>query len=373
VSIVEDKTHAPDKNLDARDLTVREKHAHTEHAHTHGDMFLSLEGLRGVLAIAVMFGHFNVIDVLARFGLAFNFQLAVDLFFMLSGCVLTHSNYVATNKVDARSFTIKRFARLYPLHLITLVLAAALFAHQGKAFDAWGIARNVFLLHGDNYEHPMYNGPSWSIAVEFWCSIGFLFVVRRATSARVVERRLWLAASAILVGISAALLHWVVFDDPTGTFWPGWGNYLRGVAGFCVGILAYHLLPVLRRLSGRALQLIGWAAAVGIAIFFFTRWTPWMGIFVYIFGFGLIASLIANPTMFPILASRLCVWLGAISYSVYLLHGVVYAYIIQFAGPEFVKGFSGKLVLLPTVLTLAWVTYTALERPAQRLLRRALL
>jgi peptidoglycan/LPS O-acetylase OafA/YrhL len=368
VSKLHDKTHAP-----VIDPSVRDLEAHALQVRHQGDMFLSLEGLRGVLAVAVMFGHFNVIDVLARFGFAFNFQLAVDLFFMLSGCVLTHSNYVSADKVDTRSFTIKRFARLYPLHLLTLVLVAALFAHQGKAFDAWGIARNVFLLHGDNYEHPMYNGPSWSIAVEFWCSIGFLFVVRRAASASVSERTLWLAASATLVGISAALLHWVVFDDPTGSFWPGWGNYLRGVAGFCIGILTYGLLPALRRLSERTLQLMGWTAAVAVALLFFTHWPPWMGIFVYIFGVGLIASLTTSPRLFPILSSRLCVWLGAISYSVYLLHGVVYAYLIQFAGPDVVKGFSGKLVLLPTVLTLAWVTYTTLERPTQRLIRRALL
>jgi peptidoglycan/LPS O-acetylase OafA/YrhL len=336
-------------------------------------MFRSLEGLRGILAIAVMLGHFNVIDLLARVGLAYNFQLAVDVFFMLSGFVLTHSNYATNDEVNARTFVIKRFARLYPLHLVTLVLVGALYAQQGKAFDAWGVLRNVLLMHGDNYQQPMFNGPSWSVAVEFWCSLIFLVIMTRVNRARATERYLWLGASALTLGAMASLLHWVAFGDPTGTWWPGYGNYFRGVAGFCVGILAYKLLPVFRGLSGVTVELIGWTAAAGLAFFFLTNWPPQLGLGVYLFGFGLIASLAARPKLFSLLSSRVCVWLGAISYSIYLLHVVIYAVLIEFAGPAFVKGLTGKAFLIPAVIICAWATYTYLERPAQRLIRRAFL
>jgi peptidoglycan/LPS O-acetylase OafA/YrhL len=341
--------------------------------HGVADKFLSLEGLRGILALTVVFGHFNLGEVLAHVGLVYRFQLAVDVFFMLSGFVLAHSNYAAARHVDGHAFTIKRIARLYPLHLATLLMMVALLAYQGKGIDTGALLRNLLLLHGDNFAKPMFNGPSWSIAVEFWCSILFLLITRHVSTTSTFGRRAWLVVSALVVGLSSAMLHWVAFGDPTGSFLPGWGNYLRGVAGFAIGVIAYAALPHAQRLGQARLQPLVWLSLIGLGLAFVLDWPPVFGILIYGLAFSLILGLAANPTSLPLLSSKPLVWLGTVSYSVYLLHIVIYAFMTEFAGAAVVKGLVGKAILLPLVLLSAWTTYRWLERPAQRMIRRAFL
>ena len=335
--------------------------------------FYSLEGLRGLLALAVVASHFNAISWLKPFGLKFNFQLAVDMFFILSGFVLMHSNYALTPAVRAWPFVVKRFARLYPLHLVTFAAMAMLLVLQNQAISPWSIVRQVFLLHGDNYGTPHFNGPSWSIAVEFWCSVLFLFVFRWFASASDVARRLGLLFAGVFVAMTAALLHSIIFDDPAGSSFPGWGNYARGVAGFTLGLVGYSLAERFAAVPLQVRHWLGWASSAIIAGFFFLDWHPATAIAFYGASLALVVTLAVTPSFLPVLSSRVCVWLGAISYSVYLLHVVVDAMLVHFFAELFANNVPAKLLRFPLVLALASVTYTWFERPAQTAIRNAAL
>src|SRR5271154_1021290 len=87
----------------------------------------SLDGLRGIAAIAVMEFHFNIFylpqarlfDIFPHLDLAY---LSVDLFFLLSGFVIAHvyGQALASNwRAQWLKFAIARFARLYPLFAVT--------------------------------------------------------------------------------------------------------------------------------------------------------------------------------------------------------------------------------------------------------------
>mgnify|MGYP001763917224 FL=1 len=139
--------------------------------------YLSVEGLRGLLALSVCLGHFGLVTLFERVGLQLNFHYAVDLFFVISGLVLARSNYFAAPSISTPLFLLKRMARLYPLHLITLLMMLGLNVFRGNSLNPQSLIENVFLIHniGLSTFNNTFNFPSWSISVEICCTlIGFL-------------------------------------------------------------------------------------------------------------------------------------------------------------------------------------------------------
>lgn len=100
-------------------------------------MIIPLTSLRGLAALAVMGFHFALLlPGLPVFNRGF---LGVDLFFLLSGFILTH---VYHDRLEARSFFSARFARTYPLHLFMTLLLLPAF-RKGQAYSASALACNL--------------------------------------------------------------------------------------------------------------------------------------------------------------------------------------------------------------------------------------
>ena len=85
------------------------------------DRFRAVDGLRGIAALLVVFLHVEWPSHIASTTFIRNGYLAVDLFFILSGLVIT-ANYGTriVSVSDARRFMTLRFFRLYPLHFAML-------------------------------------------------------------------------------------------------------------------------------------------------------------------------------------------------------------------------------------------------------------
>ena len=146
--------------------------------------FLILDGLRLVFALVVVVAHIAGPVRIARA------YLAVDFFFILSGFVLTWAYWERAHEPGIlRTFAIDRIARLYPLHIATFAIMVVLFlwslhsaGNMAPVCDSGffvGILYNLLMLQafepaaefakalglGQPYT---WNGPAWSIAVEFW-------------------------------------------------------------------------------------------------------------------------------------------------------------------------------------------------------------
>src|ERR1700722_663067 len=93
----------------------------------------SLTSLRGVAALWVVLYHFSVqclpnLDSTPYTSLIHKGYLAVDMFFLLSGLVMTHvyhRAFLSSVSQNYRSFIVARIARIYPLHLLVLLLFVA--------------------------------------------------------------------------------------------------------------------------------------------------------------------------------------------------------------------------------------------------------
>ena len=109
--------------------------------------------------------------------------LAVDLFFGLSGFIMV---YVYRDRARFWPFLIRRFARLYPVHLVTLagVIAMTLVARflglpTDDPLDPAEIGMNLLMIHGWGTVSVLHlNPPSWSISAEFSAYLAFPFLAR---------------------------------------------------------------------------------------------------------------------------------------------------------------------------------------------------
>lgn len=167
--------------------------------------FYFIDFFRGVAAITVVLGHyqhffyhkghFSKVDLnLQPFytSLHFFYQnagLAVKLFWVISGFVFAAA-YLTSELPSAKSFFLKRFARLYPLHFMTLCLVAVLQLISviiTKHFqiyqfnDPYHFMLNIGMVSNWGFQKGYsFNAPIWSVSVEvfvyilFFCSLWLL-------------------------------------------------------------------------------------------------------------------------------------------------------------------------------------------------------
>lgn len=347
--------------------------------------------MRGVAALLVAFFHlrFAVIGVPLFDAYIFSYRfgrrgyLWVDFFFILSGFILAYryGEYCRTLQWQRYGhFVWQRFARIWPLHLVTMVVAIVyLLVRNGPGYLTGGsILENLFLVHGWGYYlPPPLNFPSWSLS----CEWGAYFLLPLYLSLVYPLRR---GVAPLLLGFALfALLVWYAAEFGAGTLdrlrerW-GLGRCLIEVA---IGVCLYHLSAPLRSRSvsrgivRRHLPL-GFdltSAVIFGAIFVVFNYTQSDLYFVPLAaGLILALSLAEGPFSF-LLRLRPMVLLGEISFSIYMLHGFV-LWIFQDNLPDFKKQlpFWGGAVLLLTanllVIGLAYLSFRYIERPAHRVL-----
>ncbi len=235
--------------------------------------FQTLDALRGVAALSVVLFH-N--------GLLFGYgppegYLAVDMFFVLSGFVITYAYQARLDSgLSTWSFLKLRLIRLYPIYLLTLCMGVAVAlglaakAHQLSAV-AWQRAALYFSLNafflpaipwrGDHPGFYPFNGPSWTLLLELLANvIHALFLRRRSTRTLAVVA----AVSGAVLAV-AALRH--------GTLDAGWDLELftvglpRVLFPYTVGMILFRLWRRHgRRASGLPPELLLLSLVVVVAL-----------------------------------------------------------------------------------------------------------
>lgn len=338
-----------------------------------------LTALRFMAALWVVFYTFwPNLDVGFLPNLAAKGYLGVELFFVLSGFILSHVylHAFAEKRFSYRGFLWARIARVYPLHLFTLlgVMALGLAAVAvGMSIDdsvlSWKtLPAHLLMVHAWGFASEAgWNHPSWSISAEWFAYLAFpLF----ALAAWPLRKRPWIAAAGaavFLMGLYAAFERLAGFPLTEATF--RWGA-LRIVPCFAYGCalyLVYRRAPLPR---AGALALL--AAVVMIASASVLAWDA-----VTVLAAGLLILALASipHSHAGWLGSRPAVYLGEISYSVYMVCAPWQILAVNLAARA--TGAEDKrlhvLVWLGIILGLiitAAATYHLIERPARKALRR---
>ena len=334
---------------------------HLPVAHGSADRLGQLDALRGLAACAVAFLYHPqalftpaaladagpVLGWFHRFG-----WTLVDLFFVLSGYLFAHVYRGGTALQAAgtvKRFATARLARLYPLHLVMLLICAALFFSQ-RENTPLAFAAHLFMLQ-DFAPSPgqTFDGPAWSISVECVC---YALFVLGATAGPAALRRLTVALAAGAL----ALLAW---RGLPGGPWDG-DDLLRGLAGFFVGQLIWRGRDHLVRVPSAVLAL---AMVAGLVL----AEGPWSAIpplTLLTWPAALLLAMRING-----LASAPLLWLGTRSYAIYLIHQPVIALVRKsfgVIGGGTIIIVAVHLALIAVVLALSDLALRMIERPAQR-------
>ena len=358
----------------------------------------NLTPLRGVAALLVAVFHFEMAMgrfVPARITMFFEKSyLMVDLFFVMSGFIMLHvygrSFSRGLAKENVRHFFVARFARTYPLHLFTLLLLVLIVRYLTN----WGnppipleqprdILPNVFLLQSFGVCHIYnWNIPSWSISAEWGAYILFpllaLWIGRRKTSASVLLA-VFVAAAYICIMYVLPRVNPLSPSTPVPhnlntTFDYG---YLRGIAGFVIGMLIYQLYHQegVRTVFGsdRATVVIVLLVIAGL------HFAINDALVVVLFAALVYNFAVNNGLLHQLCNHRIPQYLGDISYSIYLMQifpqepfshgwrlpGVTGTVRGKF-NIDFGPGLFYCVIYLVLLVALASITYYVIERPCRK-------
>lgn len=342
-----------------------------------------LTSLRGIAAWWVVFYHTRefldeYVGLPIQHFLANGF-LAVDLFFIMSGFVI-YLNYNSKVSVQNPSsvlyFMSKRFARVYPLHLFTLLLYISvpviLFATNRitelpPRYDLGAFAANFFLI--DTWgltADATWNIPSWSISAEWFSYLLFPVIAFALLAAPTVWRMLAvMAATGCAVGLYFhATGYQSLGDDLVGS------ANIRCALQFIIGCVIGKLYTGMSLQSIRpSLQYIFLLAGIGILSL-----AIWGGVRDYIvapaaFIFIVIALTSAENLISKILLLPPLIYLGDISYSTYMIHYIFRDYFkYLFVKTEGVASLPAYGLLILAIFAASAICYKLVEVPAQKYL-----
>ena len=345
-----------------------------------------LTGLRGLAAWFVVLFHIRWLfyPIWPRWLLAIADKgyLAVDLFFMLSGFVMW-LNYAGRLRGggwgEARRFWWRRFARIWPLHaaiLLGFVALAAVNALRGRTMPDMSLAElplNFALLQNWGFTEALsWNVPSWSISTEAGAYLLFPLLV-----AICPWHRVSLPGLAAITALLLINLH-ILFNS-SGE--PGLGADIsryglrRCLIEFALGNVLCLLWLRARDLPPPRHQLACWLATACCGACLLAGWVfalPETGFAPAVFFTGLLGLTLARGPTARMLGARLPHHLGAISYSTYLAHYLLFIVFkaVFVTKPGAVLGWGAMAGYLAMVLAASELLHFGVELPAQRWLNR---
>jgi peptidoglycan/LPS O-acetylase OafA/YrhL len=294
--------------------------------------FEALDAWRGLAAILVALMHLNVGGHFYEWPIIRGGGAAVDFFFVLSGFVIAYAYGHKLRSVGSLpDFAIRRFGRLYPLHVFTLVALVALELAKLAAYivlgasggqppfsgtnDVWSLLGNLLLINGLGFFSEFtWNGPSWSISTEFYTY--FLYsAVCLLPSARLLAS----VVLAVTTGVLLALNDYL--GDPVEVI-EGAG-LATTIFGFFIGVLTFSFFVRLRDAVRKPPIASEWVVTA-VAIFAISAGAP-ATVLAPMFAVVVVVFASETGVLSRALRTSLPQHLGKISYSIYLVHFPVLA------------------------------------------------
>ena len=328
--------------------------------------YSEIDVLRGFAALAVVFSHYfpfwdryaEPIPVLIPNAVGY---WAVKLFFVISGFVIFFTLERCRSVLD---FVVLRFSRLYPAYWASLFVATLVGVSIG-ASDFWlgGFVANATMAQ-QFLGFPHLDNVYWSLSVElaFYVNVAALFALRLLRRLYLVVG-VWLAASALwaigwhdMGNVTAAAGDLVATDERD------WAALLFAFdysPYFALGIVFYR---------GKTQ---GWTPASFVLCLFALGvefvLAGWEGLAVALVCVGAFA--LAVNGHLRVLVGKLTLWLGSISYSLYLIHRNLGFLLLAWLADHAIAGFMAIGIAVAGALLAASILAFGIERPVSSRIR----
>lgn len=371
-----------------------------------GDFIKQLTGVRFVAAAWVMLYHFQpalaasgvlvpILHEFLRLG-----SVGVDLFFALSGFILTHTYLTRLGPKASWSGSLNfwwlRLARIYPVYFVMLNVAGLAALAQGivtgEGRRDWmtlpSYLEQVLMIQewGPNPSRG-WNFPAWSLSMEWLAYLFFPLLVLILW--RVKDRLSPIALAVIAFLCLTPLLYIGIVRDDDPFLVQGWASTIRIATEFTAGSFTY--LAVRRWQDNaeakRAAHVLAWLipfVILGIAVTLGNvPGLQWEGlpdeaprgyvVIIPLLVLWLGALALSNGAPSRFLSRHTLVLGGFISYSLYLIHIVWYG--LWRAGMQVIGVEGGPIYLISTLfliastIGLAYLMWRFVEEPAREWMR----
>lgn len=308
-------------------------------------------------------------------------ELGVHAFFILSGFVIASNYQEFFQRWDRRQyfrFQVLRLGRIYPLHIFMLfatlafVIVAALIgrqvSHVGGGYDlsAWSFVANLFLVQNWGTAVLSWNAPAWTLSAEWFAYLMFPLAAYTVFR-RLGTRRARLAVLAAVYGVLTVCTTWISQSQPLLPL-------LQGISGFTAGVIVWmwvrdhaptadHPPAADRRPVAALVGLVGVTTAVLVLRAIGMPVDMWPAPFLVLLMLGLTVD--AGPVS-RVFSSAPAIFLGRISYSLYLSHIWVIFGVRTFIAPRFDASLQQAVVIVLSPLIaipVATVLFLAVEEP----------
>jgi peptidoglycan/LPS O-acetylase OafA/YrhL len=348
----------------------------------------ALTGIRTLLAINIMFFHFTPPHMRYLYPVINNSYVFIGFFFLLSGFVLSY-NYADRPKFAKRQFWRARFARLYPVYLLSLAVSFSMLEaewHAHSHADFWtGVVLTPLLLQGWS---PMlatfWNTVAWTLSCEVVLYAAFPWLIQLPWP-RTPARLTALLFGVWALGLVPHMLYLVLNPDHlaapanryTYAFWIRALKYtpLSYVCTFLAGITLGRLHTHLT-LTTRQRTVIAVASFIALAIFFSTAIShvPYVlmhgGLMVPLFSV-LVIGLSGPGPVASIFGWRPLVLIGQTSYCLYLLHFNFINLMRTYHVPQRLHlGALDPWITYAAAMALAFAATRLVENPARKAILR---
>lgn len=288
-----------------------------------GKKIAVIDAIKGISTVGIVIYHYshfgdivypfkNILGIVYEYG-----YYLVDLFFIISGFLfcMNFAEKIKDGKLDIREFMLHRYMKLFPLFLLSTAVTAIgqwiLYYHTGNTFmhgaDLYSLFLNLIGLQhvGLTYELT-FNGPAWYISVLMLCYAVYFYISKYNCHAGVT----WLVCLTLFrCNLSVPMINQSIF---------------RGLLEFTVGRVCYEIWRGGGQKQNRKISgfILAFTAVMWLA--FRHRQLDILGdkflFFIIVFWPALFLFCLSSKIAGNMLCNKPCLWLGKISYSLYLWH-----------------------------------------------------
>ena len=299
----------------------------------------SLMGLRFLFALGIFIHHFdmfsdmNIPNYDKYSNVFFEGFIGVNFFYILSGFIISYCymEKMRQKEIGAGEFMYKRIARIWPVHVLTLVIAIISYTSTLSAlFSKAGII-NLTMMQSyiplDGYAFN-FNGVSWSLSTEMFFYISFCFLVF------LPEKHI-----RYLFGTLVGIMFVCFFQGINNIQNPLWLIYVNPgfrILDFLAGILINQLFAknYIKNISTKQATILEIGSIVILIIMFYLGVKQYFSVFVrydlyYLLPVSALVYIFAinKGIISKILGNKFLVYLGECSFTFYMIHQIVLAHV----------------------------------------------